>query len=160
MNFFWRILYRIYRVGSWYRYWERRRHTVAGTTVIVCLVAAAFAGLDIDATVGYQAFMLLLSLLIVAWSCSRFFRGNFSVERSLPRFGTAGLPLNYEARVTNLTAKPQLGLALLEDLADPRPTFAEWKNFHLAEGRTIRAFQISKRRRQNPFLAATVTLPS
>ena len=74
----------------------------------------------------------------------------------MPRFGTAGQPLHYQVQVKNLTAKPQAGLTLLEDLADPRPPFEEWLAFQLAESRRIRPFRMTQRRRQNPFRLATV----
>ena len=58
--------------------------------------------------------------------------------------------------VKNLTTKAQGGLTLLEDLADPRPTFAEWREFQLAENRRIRPFQIHQRSRPDPFKLATI----
>jgi uncharacterized protein (DUF58 family) len=68
--------------------------------------------------------------------------------------GTAGQLLVYTVRVRNLTAKNQAGLALLEDLADPRPSFDEWLAYHNAEDRRLRAFRVSKRKRRNPFRLA------
>src|SRR5204863_176647 len=56
--------------------------------------------------------------------------------------------------VKNLTAKNQTGLTLLEDVADPRPTFDEWLAFQLAEGRRVRPFRVAQRRRKNPFRIA------
>ena len=40
------------------------------------------------------------SLIFCRASSSFFFRGPFSATRSLPRFGTAGQPLNYQVEVT------------------------------------------------------------
>ena len=154
--FFWRIVYRGHRIASWMQYWSERRYTTAGKGVLFGFLGAAIFGANIESTVGYQAFLFLFFVLLVAFLCSRFFRAKFSADRTLPRFGTAGQPFNYSVRIRNLTTKPQKGLTLLEDLADARPAFAEWKAFHLAEGRTMRAFRVSRRRRQNPFIVAKV----
>jgi hypothetical protein len=72
-------------------------------------------------------FALLLAFLALAFAGGLFFRAKFSVTRLLPHVGTAGQPLRYRVRVKNLTAKNQAGLALLEDLADPRPAYRDWR---------------------------------
>jgi uncharacterized protein (DUF58 family) len=88
-------------------------------------------------------------------ACSPFFRGKFSAVRSLPRFGTAGQPFYYQVEVKNLTGRPQVGLTLLDNLADPRPGFDEWLAFKLGESRHVRAFSVTKRRQRSPFRLAT-----
>src|SRR5437879_12923289 len=113
-------------------------------------------GLDTENTVGYQAFTLLASLLAVAVCFGWFFRMRFAANRLLPRFGTVGLPLRYSALVTNLTAKTQRGLTLLETLADTRPSFREWRAAQIADEKLARSFRVSERRRSNPFKVATV----
>ena len=90
-------------------------------------------GPDTDNNVADQAFALLLCLMAVATAFSWTFRASFSALRHLPRFGTAGSPLAYTVVVRNLTAKNQAGLMLIEDLADPRPTFRDWRAAQLAE---------------------------
>lgn len=156
MTLIWRILYRIYRMASWYKYWEQRRHTLAGKVLLLGLVATALVGADIESTVTYQAFMFLLAVLLVAFAFSRYFRGRFTVDRALPRFATVGQPFQYKVCVHNHTSHRQANLTLLEDLADPRPPFAEWRAFHQAEGRTMRTFRVSRQRQQHPFVMATV----
>jgi uncharacterized protein (DUF58 family) len=150
------LIYRLYRVtsGSWY--WSRRRFTPAGFFLAGALLVTGSIGLDIENTVTYQTFSLLLMFLIPAFAGSWFFRARFSVQRSLPRFGTAGRPLVYRLRVKNLTARTQAGLTLMENLADPRPAFPEWIEFQLAESRRVRSFQFGERRLTSPFLMATV----
>jgi hypothetical protein len=130
-----KLFYRIYRVISATWYWAHRRFTLPGLCVAGGLVIAAGVGTDIQNTVTYQLFALLLAFLILAFFGSRFFRAKFSATRSLPRFGTAGQPLHYCVLIKNLAAQPQKGLTLLEDLADPRPTFQEWLALQLAEMR-------------------------
>jgi len=149
-------IYRIYRVTSGAWYWARRRFTPAGLWVAAGFVVTAATGVDIENTVSYQSFVLLLGFLTFALASSFFFRAKFSATRLLPRVGTAGQPLPYRVRVKNLTAKSQAGLTLLEDLADPRPGFADWLGFQLAENRRVRAFRVTQFRQRNPFRIAAL----
>jgi uncharacterized protein (DUF58 family) len=151
-----KLIYRIYRVASGAWHWSVRRFTPAGFCVAGALLVTGSIGLDVENTVTYQAFSLMLVLLILAFAASWFFRARFSVQRSLPRLGTAGRPLGYRVRVKNLTARPQLGLTLLETLADARPAFPEWLEFKLAESRRRRLFQFGERRLTSPFKMATL----
>jgi uncharacterized protein (DUF58 family) len=154
--FFYKPIYWIYRATSGLWYWSRRRFTRAGLCVAGGCIVAGAVGLDVENTVTYQSFALLLALLISAFACSFFFRAKFSATRSLPRFGTAGQSLLYVVRVRNFGTKIQTGLTLLEELADPRPTFPEWLAFQTAESRRVRPFRVAQRRRKNPFRLATL----
>jgi uncharacterized protein (DUF58 family) len=156
VRFIYKPIYWSYRQSSGLWHWAARRFTPAGLCVAGGWIAAGAVGVDIENTVTYQSFALLFALLVFAIACSPFFRGRFSVTRSLPRFGTAGQPLYYQVQVRNLTPKPQLGLTLLDDLADPRPRFEEWLAFKLAESRRLRPFRVSKRPPRSPFRVATV----
>ena len=156
MKLIYKLIYWNYHATSGLWFWARRRFTQAGLCVAGGFMVAGVTGLDIENTVIYQSFALLLAFLLLAFAGSFFFRANFSVTRFLPRFGTAGQPLRYRMIVKNLTAKPQVGLTLLEELADPRPDFEEWLAFQLAESRRVRPFHVTQRRRKNPFRLATV----
>jgi uncharacterized protein (DUF58 family) len=141
--------------GAWH--WARRRFTRAGLCAVVALPATAAVGADIENTVSYQAFALLLALLAVAFVFSFRFSSKFSVTRILPRVGTAGQPMPYRVQIKNLTKENQAGLTLLENLADPRPSFADWLGFQLAEGRRVKPFRMSQRRSKNPFRLANLS---
>ncbi|HEX3857057.1 MAG TPA: DUF58 domain-containing protein [Verrucomicrobiae bacterium] len=156
MSFLYKPIYWIYCFTSSLWYWSRRRFTRAGLCVAGGCIVAGAVGLDVENTVTYQSFALLLALLISAFACSFFFRAKFSATRSLPRFGTAGQSLHYVVRVKNLGTKIQTGLTLLEELADPRPAFPEWLAFQMAESRRVRPFRVAQRRHKNPFRVATV----
>jgi uncharacterized protein (DUF58 family) len=151
-----RILYWFSRWFSSLRHWLRQRLTPAGWLVLGALMAAATMGMDTENTVAYQAFPLLLFMLIIAVASSWFFRMRFSATRLLPRLGTVGRPFHYRVMVKNLTLKTQSGLTLLENLADPRPSFQEWRAAQRAEGKLFRSFRFSQRRRANSFRPATV----
>lgn len=143
MNFLRFLLYRLYCATSSIRYWGTRRFTTAGFGMLSAAVVAALLGPDTENNVAYQAFTLLACLLLVAFVFSWYFRGHFSAIRSLPRFGTVGVPLNYSVTLKNFSRKPQKGLTLLENLADPRPAFSEWLAGTLVEDKEIRSFRFS-----------------
>ena len=111
-------------------------------------------GLDTDSNVAYQGFALLLVMLAIALCFGWFFAAHFSVARLLPQFGTAGSPLTYTIRATNLGTSPQKGLLLREVLADPRPSFPDWLAMRLADEKHSRSFRVSESRRTNPFRMA------
>jgi len=121
-----RLLYRTFRFTYTCQHWIRSRFTKAGLLVLGGLVLSGGVGLDTNRTLAYQVFTFLLSLLFISIMWSLFFRTRLSVCRILPRFGTAGQPLSYRVAIKNQTDKTQNGLVLLEDLADPRPSFQEF----------------------------------
>lgn len=126
---------------------------------MVAMFVAGAVGVDMENTMSYQMFALLFALLWFSFWSSFRFRAQFTAERLLPRVGTAGQPLFYAVRVKNLTKENQASLTLLENLPDPRPTFAEWLAYNVAEDRRVgRPFSVSKRGRKqrNPFRVANV----
>jgi uncharacterized protein (DUF58 family) len=151
-----KLIYRIYRITSGTLYWSRQRFTPAGFCVAGALLVTGSFGLDIENTVTYQAFSLLLVCSVMAFVASWFFRARFSVQRLLPRLGTAGRPLSYRIRIHNLTGQTQSGLTLIEDLADPRPAFPDWLEFQQAESRRVRSFRFGERRLSSPYQTAAV----
>ena len=156
MNPIWRILYRLYRILSWVRFRAQRRFTRPGLVVLGALVATTIMGPDIENNVTYQAFTLLLFLLLVAMAFTRFFRINFSAERQLPRFGTVGCPFTYSLVLRNVTSRTQRGLTLIENMTDVRPSFQEWQAQQIAEAKHVKPFRVSQRRRTNPFKFVTI----
>ncbi|HWQ93657.1 MAG TPA: DUF58 domain-containing protein, partial [Clostridia bacterium] len=151
-----RLLYRLYRWQSSLRHFVERRFTRAGLGVFAASGVAAVMGPDTENNVAYQGFTILVFLLTIAMVWSWFFRGRFSAHRVLPRFGTVGQPLRYSVRVANRGKKPQIGLSLLETLADPRPPYREWLDTQRAERRRARSFRISQGTRTYPFKRATL----
>jgi uncharacterized protein (DUF58 family) len=154
VTFAFKILYRTYRTVSGLRHWGYRRFTRAGMTVLMGLVIGVVLGPDTDNNVAYQGFAFLLLLLVLACSSSFFFRARFSAQRVLPRFGTVGSPLTYTVALRNLTRRTQTGLAVLENLADLRPSFQDWLAVQLAYEKRARSFRFSQGRRANPFRLA------
>jgi MoxR-like ATPase len=130
-----RFAYRLYRVLSGLNYRLSRRFTSAGVIVLVSLFFSAAIGVDMDQSVAFEVFVLALSLLAVSIGCAYFFRGQFAVQRELPRYATVSEPVVYPVRIQNRTAKTFHGLELLEDLADPRPTLAEFASLQRSAAR-------------------------
>ena len=158
-----KVLYRLYRFSSGGWYWAQRRFTRTGLVVLGAFVLAALLAPDTDNNVIYQALPLLLFLLAVAVCWGRWFKARFAATRRLPKFGTAGCALNYRIGVKNLSAKPHSGLTLLENLADPRPSFEDFVARERAEQRALRSFRFSDSQHITPFRLATVkeaTVPS
>ena len=124
--------------------------------VLASLGATTVMSLDTDNMIVYQGFSLLLVLLLFAFVSSRFFRLTFSATRLLPRFGTVGKAFTYRVLVKNLTSKVQNDLALLEDLADPRPSFPEWLAAQRAVEKSVRSLRLSRLPSYHPFRPATI----
>src|SRR5439155_1467323 len=104
-----------------------RRLTPAGQLVAAGLVAAAIVGPNTRITVSYQALTFLYALLVVAGLLSLRRPPRLEIRRRLPRFATAGEPLTYPVRVRHTGPGVAQGLALLEELDDPRPSFEEFR---------------------------------
>jgi uncharacterized protein (DUF58 family) len=151
-----RTLYRLYRILSWLRYRLSRRFTRTGLGVLGGLMVAAMTGVDTENTVAYQAFTLLLVLLLVAVLFCFFFKARFDATRLLPKFGTAGTAFSYRVELRNRGSKKQGGLTLLENLVDPRPSFREWRAVQAADEKIFRSFRFSQARLTNPFKTATI----
>jgi len=156
MNLLLRPVYFCYRFYSGVRYRVVRRFTRPGLVVLGSLLVASIMGMDADNTLAYQAFALLFALVVIPMCLSIRFRGRFSVERSLPRFGTVGIPIQYQVSVKNLTKRAQTDLALLENLADPRPGFGAWRNVLLHGEKWSNSFRFTRARQRNPFQQAKV----
>ena len=121
-----RRLHASYRLSAGFTWWWRRRFTKAGFLVFLGIIATGLMGADTNLSLAYQAFVFLCLLFIAALAGTQFSRARVEAERVLPRFGSAGLPVSYRVTLTNLSDKPQRGLSVTEDLADPRPTLAQF----------------------------------
>ncbi|MBI2155486.1 MAG: DUF58 domain-containing protein [Candidatus Rokubacteria bacterium] len=121
-----RLWWRWFRSVSSFQYRAGRRLTRGGLLALGVLGAAGVVGLDTNRTVGYQVFTLAGALLAISVLASLRFRASFTARRILPRYASAGEPVTYRVVIGNATRRRQAGLVLLDDLADPRPSFDEW----------------------------------
>lgn len=104
-----------------------RRLTRAGMLVGGALIGTAALGIDTNVTVAYRIFAFAAALMLVGWTGALLQRGRYRIDRHLPRVVTAGETFSYRVTVNNLADAPRDGLALIDDLADPRPALAEFR---------------------------------
>jgi uncharacterized protein (DUF58 family) len=156
MNPLRRILYLLYRVFTGLWYWMSRRFTRPGLAVLVVFFGLMPIVFDMESTVSYQAFALLTFLLVVSICFGWAFRVKITATRQLPKFGTVGKKFDYTIKLTNRSARIQRGLILLDDLADPRPAFGEWRDAQISEEKMVRSLRLSRSRQINPYKVATV----
>ena len=150
------IIYRIYRIVSSTRYRLGRRLTRPGLAVLGGIMLAGLLSTDISASLSYQVWALLICLMGVSLVAAQFFRGRFSAERLLPRLGTVAQPVFYRVVIRSKSRRPQTGLVLLENLADPRPSFDEFVALQKAEERRVRSFSLARRLKPWSFALARV----
>jgi len=151
-----RFLYWLYRSGTAVTYWVRRRFTPAGLAVLLGLGLVVPLAFDTENNVAYQILCLLLAMLLVAMLFGWRFRWRFEISRTLPRFGSVGVPLEYRVTINNHGSKVQAGLTYLETLPEVRPELAEWVAFQMAEERRLRRIPIWRRQMRHPFRVARV----
>lgn len=121
-----RFIYRFFYFSYALEQSRRRRLTIQGLIILLCLIISAVLGLDTTQNMTYQIFTFLLSILLVSIVVSRFFTFRFNAVRILPRFATVGVKLKYRIVIYNKTNKIQNNLKILESFADPRPSFKEF----------------------------------
>jgi uncharacterized protein (DUF58 family) len=118
-----RFLYRNFRAVAGLQHRLGRRLTPAGQLVAAGLLGAAVIGPNTRLSVAYQAFTFLAALLLVAAAGAFQRPPRLRVRRQLPRFATVGEPMTYTVSARNPGARAAAGLTLIEDAADPRPSF-------------------------------------
>lgn len=122
-----RLAYWIYRTSNRLRIRVGRRLTPAGKLALAGLILCGAVGSNIEQSIGYQAIFLIGGLLSVSMFGAIFFRMSFSAERVLPRFGSVHEPMKYRVWVENGTDRAWSDLEYLDELDDPGPTFAQFR---------------------------------
>lgn len=103
-----------------------RRLTVAGRVVAAILVGAAVMGIDTERSTTYQVFTLSAALFLLGTPFLLRFRPRIVVTRTLPPLATVNSPCTYRVRLLNRGASAEHDLIVAEDIADPRPSLAEF----------------------------------
>ncbi len=154
-----KMVYRASRLISSGRRWFLRRFTNTGRAVLAAMLVTATIGFDTEQTNTYQVFSLLAALLFVASVASWRKPRGLAVNRRLPRFATAGHPVEYTIELENQTGKFQKGLVVIEDLADPRPSFAEYVATQIAYEKSLPFFSVESPRKPNRPIARGKEMP-
>jgi uncharacterized protein (DUF58 family) len=113
----------LFRVASALNYHLPRRLTQAGMLAFAGVLLTGAVGTDLDQSVAFQAFALLFSLLALASLWVPWFRGQFAIQRQLPRLASVGQTFRYRVQVRNLSPRGYGDLELMEDLAEPHLSF-------------------------------------
>ena len=120
-----------YHLFSWLhlvQQWLDRKFTVLGKGTIIFALLCAIVGIDTRLTMAYQIFAFLIAILAIAIISSIRFTARFKITRTLPKFATVGVKLQYSILIENQTNKKQKGLRIRENFADPRPSYREFSN--------------------------------
>ena len=118
-----RTLYRSYKLYHRLQSWVGLRFTRPGLLVLTGLVISALYGLDTNRTLAYQVFSLFFAVSMVSLFWGLLPRIGMSGRRDLPRFATAGQPLNYRLKIFNRTNRLQKGFSVREEPGDICPSY-------------------------------------
>lgn len=119
------LRYQMFKATYGLSQWRYRRLNGEGVAAVGSLIALGIIGLDTNQSTGYQVFTLGVAIVVVAAAHSFRFRDRLHPQRTLPRFGTVGIPLTYSLTLHNPGSQWQRGLRLRETFQDPRPTYRE-----------------------------------
>jgi len=133
-----RFAYFVLRRTWVFNRWLQRRFTPPGLMVLSAAGFAAVLGVDTDRSMSYQMFTLLLAALVASVPFALLYRPRFAISRELPRLATAGSRVSYRIVVRNESTVTQSGVVLRDNLADPRPTYRQFKAAVDAEWRLMR----------------------
>ena len=81
-----RLLFKNFKLFFLFSQQLRQRFTAYGLMMVIVMFAAGVFGLDTRATLSFQIFAIVLTLLITSMIYSLFFRGRFEVARKLPEY--------------------------------------------------------------------------
>lgn len=121
-----KFFFKIYKRASLQALWLNRRFTPAGMMALGAWGLSANMGLAPGSTLMYQVFAVLCIMFGISWLFSLGFRGDFEVERILPRWVSAGTPACYRVRIKNKSSRKLKGLTLLEHNSHLLP---DWQSF-------------------------------
>lgn len=121
-----RIIFRSFGIIHRFSQWSRKKLTSAGTLIFLGLIFSGVFGIDTRQTLSFQIFSLLLSLLLISFLFSLFFRGRFSIQRELPDYCTVGQTMQYRVNIKNESRFAQEDLSIVEELSCVMPKFPEF----------------------------------
>ncbi len=121
-----KLMFRVYHAIAGVAHWAERSFTPAGMLVLAAAILSGVFGIDTTQSTAYRMFAFLLLLLACALIGARWRRGRFAVERLLPRVAGIGETFEYRMRVHNLAPGVARALNLRDELADPRPGYAQF----------------------------------
>ena len=121
-----KLLFNNFRLFHRLSQWSRQRFTPAGSLIVGGLVASGIFGIDTRQSLSFQIFAITASLLFISILSAVTFRGRFGLQRKLPDYGTASLPLKYKVLITNARGRQHKDLILIDELTDHFPKYSEF----------------------------------
>ncbi len=121
-------LYTLYRRTERIKQWFSSRFTQAGKHFLLVVGIAILFGIEIQSTMIHQIFGIAASLLFLAFLATLRFRANLKIQRILPPTCVAGRELKYILYIENQGRKTLKSLLYREHLADPFPTWQEFRS--------------------------------
>lgn len=121
-----KLIFRLFGVIHRLSQWSRKKFTSAGSLVLMGIIFAGVFGVDTRQTLSFQIFSLLLSLFLVSLLFSVFFRGRFTVRRTLPDYCTVGETMHYRVEINNENPYVRQDLSIVEELTCTLPTYPEF----------------------------------
>lgn len=126
VTWFKRYLWLHYNAFSGGTHFIGRRVTRVGWFVAGGLGGLCLMSMDPRMTLAYKGLFFLSFLILASPFLAQASRSRFEVERRMPRFGSVDCELIYTVRVRNVTRRFQRGVAVIENLPDPRPSVREF----------------------------------
>ncbi|MFO1498025.1 MAG: DUF58 domain-containing protein [Verrucomicrobiota bacterium] len=154
-----RFSYRCYLWATALNYHLPRRLTKGGLLAGAAMILLGAIGSDMDQSVAFQGFALLLGLFTVSAVTLPFFRGRFGAVRHLPRLASVDQAFRYRVELSNMTSRPVGPLEWMEDLLDARPTYQEFVQL-VHPPKTMRTFRLAARNRPRMEHRAALTPPA
>jgi len=133
-----RIIFRSFAILHRFSQWSRKKLTSAGTLIFLGLIFSGVFGIDTRQTLSFLIFSLLLSLLLISFLFSLFFRGRFSIQRELPDYCTVGQTMQYRVNIKNESRFAQEDLSIVEELSCAMPSFPEFLRHLKLDNKTNR----------------------
>lgn len=121
-----RIIFRSFSIIHRFSQWSRKKLTSAGTLIFMGIIFSAVFGVDTRQTLSFQIFSLLLSLLLISFLFSYFFRGRLTIQRDLPDYCTVDQAMEYCVKIRNKGISTQKDLTIVEELSCVMPDYPEF----------------------------------
>ena len=122
-----RALYRLFPYVGRTSRWVARRFPPGGRLLLGCFVCGLLFGIDFRQTLAYQLACLAFAMLLAAVASSLYWRPSLQIRRILPERVTAHAPTRYFIEVSNLSARHERDLVLLDEVARPRIGYDEFQ---------------------------------
>ncbi len=124
-----RMIFSLFGVIHRISQWSRKKFTSAGSLILMGIIFAGVFGVDTRQTLSFQIFALLLSLFMVSVFFSFYFRGKFTIRRTLPDYCTVGEPMHYRVDINNESRFTQQDLSIVDELTCSMPNYPEFLRY-------------------------------